>query len=81
MNTLELRVWNVINPPAEPRYYYVGSVAHAKLLIDRMADEQLQKPHIWGNAFGLEAFDGDEWAEWYSEDGEDINDWGGEDVS
>lgn len=70
-----LRVWCIINVPNHPVRMYVESPAEAKAVIDKMADAQLDDPEVFTNAFGLEEWDGEEWTEWYSDDGEDIDNW------
>ena len=71
----KLRVWNIINPPNEPKWIPVESPHAAKVLIDGLTEAQLQIPNIHSNAFGLVEWDGEEWAEWYSEDDKDIDEW------
>lgn len=70
----DLRVWNIVNPPAEPTWYPVKNPAHAQRLIDALADSQLLQPEIGSNAFGLEIFTPEGWEEWYNDEGEDIRD-------
>lgn len=73
--TRPLRVWCIINPPAYPHRHDVGSVVEAAEWIETEANKQLQNDEIWGNAFGLEVLEDDgEWCEWYSEDGDCIDD-------
>ena len=67
-----LRVWYIINPPAEPTYYYVASPTQGAAAIDRMADAQLKQPWIEANAFGLEVFEDGEWVDWWDEEGNDV---------
>lgn len=69
----ELKVWNVINPPNEPDLYPVESPKEAKELIDKLANMQLKAANVYSNAFGLVEWDGEEWTEWYDEDGFDID--------
>ena len=69
----DLRVWNIINPPREPETYPVKDVDHAMRLIDAMADSQLLIRKIECNVFGLEVYQGGEWEEWESEDGDQIS--------
>jgi len=71
----DLRVWNIINPPNRPTTYPVNDPKHAITLIDALAQSQLLDGNIESNAFGLEVFDGAEWLEWESEEGEDIDEW------
>jgi hypothetical protein len=68
----DLRVWNMVNmnPPV---YHPVRSIAHAKQLIDAMAQSQLLNPQITDNAFGLEVYEGGEWVEWSNENGDTID--------
>lgn len=72
--TGELRVWYIINPPAEPTYVPVATPEHAIRTINTLAELQLTQDTIWGNAFGLQVWDGEEWVEWYSEEGDNIDD-------
>lgn len=62
---MELKVWHIINPPRKPKYYKVESVREGHNLIDKLAKKDLFKRHIWGNAFGLEIKENNEWEEWY----------------
>lgn len=75
MNKGQLCVWVIVNPPHPPVRIPVKSPSEAAKLINEMAAIQLKDNDIHDNAFGLEEWDGVEWSEWYSEDGEDINDW------
>lgn len=68
----DLRVWCIINPPAEPLHYPVKDPFHAMRLIDALADSQLLIPGIASNVFGLEVFKDGDWEEWENEDGDDI---------
>lgn len=68
----DLRVWVIVNPPSDPKYYPIDTPKDAKTLIDAIADEQLKNDDIDCNAFGLEVYEDGEWCEWYGEDGEDI---------
>ncbi len=73
--TPKLKVWNVINPPNEPIWWYpVDSPEEGALLIERLANEQLQDDTIFANAFGLCEWDGDEWTEWYDDEGNSVDD-------
>lgn len=74
LDTKKMYVWNVINPPAAPIHYLVGSTTEAMGLINRMADEQLKSPDIFANAFGLTVFEDGEWVEWHDDEGQDISD-------
>jgi hypothetical protein len=69
-----LRVWNIINPPAEPTHYPVNDVEHAKRLIIALAESQLLQSWITANVFGLEVYTNGDWEEWESFDGDQIDD-------
>lgn len=67
------RVWNIVNVPNKPRYYYVASPEEGARTINALAHCQLLVPEdiIASNVFGLEEwvdnFDGDGndgWCEW-----------------
>ncbi|MHC4566637.1 MAG: hypothetical protein ACYTE3_12865 [Planctomycetota bacterium] len=70
-----LAVWVVVNPPHKPYLFPVNNPSEAKEMIDRLAKAMLITQAIESNALGLVEWDGDEWTEWESEDGEDINEW------
>lgn len=74
---MKLRVWNIINMPAEPSYKPVASVREAYDYINAEANRQLAYDWIETNAFGLEVFNEDdqEWEEWVDEYGGDINEY------
>jgi len=67
------RVWNIINPPNPPNYFYVDSPETGKHLIEIFAIAQSCNPMIESNAFGFEELDEDGWSEWYDEDGNSID--------
>lgn len=74
----DLRVWWIPQVPGKPFHVTVKSVDEAKLLLRTLADYDLFQfeHHIkpdYCNAGGLEEFDGQEWCEWYNEDGDDID--------
>jgi hypothetical protein len=69
----DLRVWYVVNPPANATHIYVADPHEAIRVIDSEANRQLKDDRIFMNAFGLETFEDGEWCEWYSEDGDDID--------
>lgn len=68
-----LRVYNIINPPSEAKFYPVNDIQHAKELIDSMAQSQLLDDVIFANAFGLEVFKDGEWIEWNDDEGRDLD--------
>jgi len=70
---MELRVWNVINPPNKPAYYPVSTPQEAYKKIVELSAVQLMNPNVFSNAFGLEVFEDGEWSEWYNEYGEDVS--------
>ena len=67
--TGHLRAWAMDHVPcSDPVLYPVRSSAHAKRLIDAIADSQLLDPGVTDNAFGLEVLDSSgEWEEWEEE--------------
>ncbi len=67
------RVWCVINPPSRAIHHEVVSPAQGAVLINSMAALQLHDPNVDANAFGLETLVNGEWEEWYSEEGEDVD--------
>jgi hypothetical protein len=71
----DLRVWNIINVPGPGTHYPVKSVEHGVLLIDCLAESQLLQPEVGSNVFGLEVYHNGEWEDWYSEDGEELDEW------
>jgi len=68
-----LRVWNVINPPCEPVWHPVETPEEGARLIDQLANEQVNDPLIFVNAFGLCEWDGEEWTEWYDDIGNEVD--------
>lgn len=72
-DTGALAVWWVFNPPRDPYMLPVNNPAEAKEMIEHLAKAMLVTDAIEANVFGLVEWDGDEWTEWYSEDGESID--------
>jgi|GEM_PF-2486960 len=74
-----LRVWWIPQVPGRPFLVSVPSVEAAALILGTLAQydifqlENRIKPD-YCNAGGLEVLEGDEWEEWYSEEGESIDD-------
>ena len=50
----------------------VATPAEGARLIERLAAQDLRRPEIWGNAFGLEVWEDGEWCEWYDDLGRDV---------
>ena len=73
----ELRVWHIPQIPGEPFRLPVSSVEEAELVLTMLAaydDFQLRhniKPD-YASAQGLEVYEGGEWVEWESNDGDNI---------
>lgn len=73
-----LRVWHIPQVPGRPFIVEVETPHIAKQIINLLAEydlfqfEHRIKPD-YTNASGLEVFEGGEWTEWYSEDGENID--------
>lgn len=81
----DLRVWWIPQVPMEPFYVPVADVREARLILDALARYDLfQLDHRikpdYCNAGGLMVYEADggdgipEWCEWYSADGESIDD-------
>lgn len=71
----DLAVWFVFNPPRNPTFLPVENPSQAKNMIHHLAKAMLVTDAISANAFGLVTWDGHEWTEWYSENGESIEEW------
>lgn len=76
----KLRVWHIPQIPGEAFRVSVESPEEAAKVLEILAQydnfqfEQNVKPD-YSNAAGLEVFEDGEWCEWYSEDGEDIDEY------
>ena len=82
-NTGDLRVWWIPQRIMEGFYVNVSDVEQAIKILEVLADyDEFQYFHNvkpdYSNVGGLQVFDGDEWVEWYSVDGFDIDDYRGE---
>ena len=71
----DLAVWFIFNPPREPVLLPVHTPEEAVLMIFSLSKAMLVTDAVEANAFGLMEFDGEEWTEWESEDGDQINEW------
>lgn len=69
---MQLRVWYIKNIPGQPTHYHVDSLEEAKKVLQELIDRDSHDSSVTDNAMGLEEFDGEEWLEWYDEDGNDI---------
>jgi hypothetical protein len=69
----EYRVWRVANFPSPANYFPVTSPEEGAKKINELAKKDLRNQNIGSNAFGLEVFEDGEWAEWYDNDGNDID--------
>ena len=74
-----LRVWWIPQVPGKPFRVSVPDLVSAKLLLETLANYDLwQYEHNikpdYCNAGGLEILEDGEWSDWYSEDGDDIDD-------
>lgn len=75
-----LRVWHIPQIPGKPFHVYVKNISEAKLILKVIAHYDLfqLENHIkpdFSNAAGLEIFENNEWVEWYSPEGEDIDEY------
>ena len=73
-NKGDLRVYRIVNPPAEATEYHVDAVEDAVKLVNQLAQRDLTDPNVHANVLGLQEFDGAEWVEWYAEDGSSFDD-------
>jgi len=69
----DLRVWHIQNPPDEPKWHDVKTPEEAVSLIDKLAQQDLANPRIWGNAISLAVYEDGDWVEWYDDEGDDID--------
>lgn len=75
-----MRVWHIPQIPGKAFHVSVGNPEEAKKILDVLAYydlfqfENRIKPD-YCNAAGLEVFEDGEWCEWYSEDGESIDEY------
>ena len=77
-NQGKLRVWHIPQVPGKPFYVPVETPQEAVKVLNTLAeyDDFQFKNHIkpdYSNASGLEIFEDGKWGEWYSEDGENID--------
>lgn len=69
-----LRLYRIINPPAEPQLFPVKDLMHGLRLLLALADSDLLDPDVVSNVYGLEVYGDDgEWCDWENENGEDIS--------
>ena len=71
----DLAVWFIFNAPREPVLLPVNTPSEAKQMINLLASAMLMTLAIQDNVFGLMEWNGEEWLEWESEDGDQIDDW------
>ena len=69
---MKYRVWCIVNPPNEPTFYPVRSPEAGARVIERLAENQLEIPEIWGNVFGLEVLVNEEREEWQDGEGRTV---------
>ena len=69
----KLRIYHIRN--GETEYHRVSDLAHARILINALAQSDLLDKRVEYNVFGCEEWNEDdqEWEEWYDEDGCDID--------
>lgn len=69
----KLRIYHIRN--GETEYHRASDLAHARILINALAQSDLLDKSVEWNVFGCEEWNEDEqeWEEWYGEDGCDIN--------
>ena len=69
----DLRVWWVRNPPSPCEYHVVSSPAGAINVLQKLTAADLLNGLVTVNMGGLEVFEDNEWAEWYDDEGNDID--------
>jgi len=76
----DLRIWWIPQVPGKPFYVHVNSLDEAILIAivlakyDQFQYEQNVKPD-YSNAGGLQEFDGENWLDWYSSDGDSFDEY------
>lgn len=70
-----LRVWWSSQVPIDNslEVFVVTNIKEAKNKIDELTNRDLKDALVTDNVGGLEVFNGSEWEEWESEDGENID--------
>ena len=63
-NDGDIRLWIIVNPPADPVFYPCNDVEHAKRLRKELAASQLLDKNIETNVFGIEIFEDGEWLDY-----------------
>lgn len=73
----DMRVWWIQNVPNDPAYYPVLTPNAAKKVLENLANRDLAlgEEIVFSNAGGLQVFEGGEWVDWWSDDGQDIDEW------
>jgi len=69
----KLRIYHIRN--GETEYHRVSDLAHARILIDALAQSDLLDERVEWNVFGCEEYneETEDWEEWYDEDGCNID--------
>ncbi|MBE3039674.1 MAG: hypothetical protein IMZ62_12800 [Chloroflexi bacterium] len=71
----DLRVWWIQNPPSQCLIYPVATVERAIAQLDALTKRDQRHSWVTSNAGGLEVYEDGEWLDWYSEDGEDLDEY------
>lgn len=71
----DMVVWWVRNPPSPAEELPVESPDRAIEVLRSLATRDLWNHRVHSNAGGLQVFHDGEWEEWYSEEGEDIDEY------
>lgn len=69
----QLRVWEILNVPNDPNYYFVETIEEAMKVIRNKSERALKSNKISSSVYGLEVFENGDWCEWYDEEGNDID--------
>ena len=71
----DLRVWWISNPPRDPFLYPVKSLEEAKKVMSVLAKYDLYLGSLISvNACNVEVFEGEEWCNYYDEEGRGFED-------
>ena len=74
----DLLVWHSFERSGEGQSHHLYGVANpeeAIKVINKLANEQVNDESIGWNALGLQVFEDGEWCEWYSDMGQDIDEY------
>lgn len=77
-NEGDMRVWwcRGYSDTDRPMTYIPVATPEAAIpVLQELADNDLKNAEVYFNAGGLMVFEGNDWCEWYNDEGEDIDDY------